>query len=129
MRVGTVTDHLAASKADYEGGDYSPEAEAAARAYERNRAELARQAEAAETAKPEHESKQRAIDDEARALIRFSPSRARSAPSAEPISSNTASASSSVARASRRRFARRCAAPRASSVLAWSSGSRTRPWN
>jgi hypothetical protein len=43
MRVGTVTDHFAASKADYEGGDYSPEAEAAVRAYERNRAELARQ--------------------------------------------------------------------------------------
>ena len=29
MRVGTVTDQLAASKADYEGGDYSPEEEAA----------------------------------------------------------------------------------------------------
>jgi hypothetical protein len=43
MRVGTVTGHFAASKADYEGGDYSPEAEAAVRAYERNRAELARQ--------------------------------------------------------------------------------------
>jgi hypothetical protein len=42
MRVGTVTDHFAASKADYEGGDYSPEAEAAVRACERNRAELAR---------------------------------------------------------------------------------------
>ena len=24
MRVGTVTDRFAASKADYEGGDYSP---------------------------------------------------------------------------------------------------------
>ena len=24
MRLGTVTDHFAASKADYEGGDYSP---------------------------------------------------------------------------------------------------------
>jgi hypothetical protein len=41
MRVGTVTDHFAASKADYEGGDYSPEA--AVRTYERNRAKLARQ--------------------------------------------------------------------------------------
>ncbi len=29
MRVGTVTDHFAASKADHEGGDYSPEAEPA----------------------------------------------------------------------------------------------------
>ncbi|MGZ8694964.1 MAG: hypothetical protein ACXWYS_05940, partial [Gaiellaceae bacterium] len=29
MRVGTVTDHFAASKADDEGGDYSPEAEPA----------------------------------------------------------------------------------------------------
>ncbi len=35
MRAGTVTDHFAASKADYEGGEYSPEAEAAVRAYER----------------------------------------------------------------------------------------------
>jgi hypothetical protein len=25
MRVGTVTDHVAAAKADYEGGDYWPE--------------------------------------------------------------------------------------------------------
>jgi hypothetical protein len=63
IRVGTGTDDFAASKADYEGGDYSPEAEAAVRAYERNRAELARQAEAAETAKPEREAEQRAIDD------------------------------------------------------------------
>jgi hypothetical protein len=53
MRLGTVIDQFAASKADYEGGDYSPEVEAAFRAYERNRAELARQAEAAETAKRE----------------------------------------------------------------------------
>ena len=43
MRVGTVTDHVAAAKADYEGGDYSPEEEAAVRAHERKRAELARQ--------------------------------------------------------------------------------------
>jgi hypothetical protein len=42
-RTATVTDHVAAAKADYEGGDYSPEADAAVRAYERNRAELARQ--------------------------------------------------------------------------------------
>jgi hypothetical protein len=63
IRVGTGTDHFAAPKADYEGGDYSPEAEAAVRAYERNRAELARQAEAGETAKPEREAEQRAIDD------------------------------------------------------------------
>jgi hypothetical protein len=35
MRAGTATDDFAASKADYEGGDYSPEAVAAVRAYER----------------------------------------------------------------------------------------------
>jgi hypothetical protein len=40
MRVGTVADHFRASKADYEGGDYSPEAETAVRAYERNRPSL-----------------------------------------------------------------------------------------
>jgi hypothetical protein len=37
MRAGTVTDQFAVAKADYEGGYYSPEAEAAVRGSERNR--------------------------------------------------------------------------------------------
>ncbi len=61
----------------------------------------------------------------ARPLMRFSSARARSAQSAAPIPSKTASASSSVARASRRRFSRRCVAPSASSVRPRSSGSST----
>ena len=47
----------------------------------------------------------------ARPLMRASSARARSAQSAAPIRSKVASASSSVARASRRRLMRRCAAP------------------
>ena len=58
----------------------------------------------------------------ARPLIRFSSARVRSAQSAAPIRSKTASASSSVARASRRRFSRRWAAPRASRARPRSSG-------
>ena len=61
----------------------------------------------------------------ARPLMRFSSARARSAQSAAPIPSKTASACSSVARASRRRFSRRCVAPSASSVRPRSSGSST----
>ena len=61
----------------------------------------------------------------ARPLIRFSSARARPTQSAAPILSKTASASSSVARASLRRLTRRCAAPSASSVRARSSGSST----
>ena len=61
----------------------------------------------------------------ARPLIRLSSARALSAHSAAPILSKTASASSRVSRASRRRFTRRCAAPRASSVRPRSSGSST----
>ena len=63
--------------------------------------------------------------DAARPLMRFSSARARSAQSAAPIPSKTASASSSVTRASRRRFSRRCVAPSASSVRPRSSGSST----